>query len=199
MLDKNPDSRITLDQIKDHQWLCQSEYAALASAQLGEEISGDVAIDSETVHQMTELGIDCHFLEEQFASGTFSELTATYRELLKNRATDDRKDALLMLDGLPRRKEKEAKVAKPGPATLAMPRRTSCLTPRPMMPRLSAPIKPPPPVLKGGIPAIPSCGAANILQAPPTVHIQARRLSRPVAVRKMDLPGAKGAAALESP
>jgi serine/threonine protein kinase len=204
LLAKNPDARITLDKIKEHHWFSQTEYAGLVNAHLGESGGSEPVIDKEVVDQMTGMGIDCKLLHQQILMGEFTELTAMYRELLKNKTTDAMKDILANLQNL---------VQRPPTAqgnvrfTMSMPDQTAnpakCAFPKmstgPLQVKPSLSMKSTLPTGPNALP-FPSAGKGpTILQAPPTVHIAARRLSRPVAVRKMDIPATMPNAARESP
>jgi serine/threonine protein kinase len=87
ILTKNPEHRITLSQIREHSWLSHSRYAALFAIQFGER-SADSIVDPELVEQMTRMGIDTAQLRQQLLLGAFTELTAMYRMIRRNRLTD---------------------------------------------------------------------------------------------------------------
>jgi hypothetical protein len=213
MLSKNPETRITLDKIKEHHWFSQTEYSALQNIQLTNPMAPESAIDKEIVDRMTALGIECHPLHQQLLTGVFSELTAIYRQLLKERTTEKMKDLFANLQNAGQRPQPQndlkfafrplgAKGGPPapgksafpaagkgGPTALGQPARP-VLTPRTPTPT-ATPGMPPPPSAGGG---------PRTLQAPAPVQIAARRLSRPVAVRRMDVPAAgRGSNSLETP
>jgi serine/threonine protein kinase len=215
MLSKNPETRITLDKIKEHHWFSQTEYSALTNIQLTNPAAPESAIDKEIVDQMTALGIDCHPLHQQLLTGAFSELTAIYRQLLKERTTEKMKDLVANLQNAGQRGQPPGGVkfafqplgAKGGPP---QPQRAAFPTaggpkgpPQPgrqlFAPRSPTPAGPtglpPPPAPSGG-----GGSGPRTLQTPAPVQIAARRLSRPVAVRRMDVPaGGRGSNSLETP
>jgi serine/threonine protein kinase len=98
MLMKNPDHRITLDEIKRHEWFSQTQYEALFEMHLGERATESI-VDSELVDQMTRLGIETATLRQQLMLGVLNEVTAIYRILRRERLTDSMKNLLAQLPG----------------------------------------------------------------------------------------------------
>jgi tRNA A-37 threonylcarbamoyl transferase component Bud32 len=98
MLTKNPEMRITLDEIKNHEWFSQSQYAALFAMNLSERAT-EVIVDSDLVDQMAQMGIETATLRQQLLLGAFTELTAMYRMLRRQRLTDQMMDLVASLPG----------------------------------------------------------------------------------------------------
>jgi serine/threonine protein kinase len=98
MLAKNPDMRITLDEIKKHEWFSQTQYEALFAMNLSERAT-EVFVDSDLVDQMSQMGIETATLRQQLLLGGFTELTAMYRMVRRQRFTDQIKDLFATLPG----------------------------------------------------------------------------------------------------
>ena len=201
MLAKNPETRITLDRIKEHHWFSQTEYAALMNANMRERPVTEAGIDKEIVDKMTNLGLDCHHLHQQLLVSEFTELTAIYKMLHKDKLTEQMKDLL----------QNAQASAKPTQMKFAFaPSGEKGANPIPAPQRMSpfgaAPQPPSPfskPVMPGQNLARPMFGnrmvsnspgpsvanSPRMLQVPAPVQIAARRMSRPVALRKtIDVP-----------
>jgi hypothetical protein len=102
MLTKNPELRITLREVKEHDWFSQTQYAALFAMHLGER-STEAIVDADLVEQMSEMGIETATLRQQLLLGAFTELTAMYRMLRRQVLTDKMRDVVAGLPGGPRR------------------------------------------------------------------------------------------------
>ena len=91
MLTKDPDSRITLDKIKEHAWFSILEYDAITAYLKKLE---EVKCDPDIVSQMDGLGIDTSNLRQSLFLGVFDETTAIYRMLRKIKVTKEMKVAM---------------------------------------------------------------------------------------------------------
>jgi serine/threonine protein kinase len=87
ILTKNPENRITLKEIREHEWFSQERYSELFSMQLSER-SNENIVDNELLEQLEEMGIEAQHLKQQLLLGAFTELTAVYRMLKRDRLTD---------------------------------------------------------------------------------------------------------------
>jgi serine/threonine protein kinase len=205
MLSKNPETRITLDRLKEHHWFSQTEYTALISMQGTEQSCSESAVDKEIVDQMTGLGIDCHPLVQQLLVGDFTELTAMYKLLKKEKQTEKMKDLLQNLQNVAAQRNPQQATPKFAFApfgsgkplgkvqfpmatggTIPFPRavQTGTMPVPPQAPKYprtggNGPIPAPFPVGQPGGPAAPQ----TRLPVPGQVQIAARRMSRPVAAR----------------
>jgi serine/threonine protein kinase len=103
MLMKNPETRITIKQIKEHEWFSQSHYVALFQMQLGER-STESIVDRETLAEMAQMGVETQHLEQQLLLHAFTELTAIYRMIRRNRLTDSMKEFIGSLQSRTTRK-----------------------------------------------------------------------------------------------
>jgi serine/threonine protein kinase len=81
VLDKSPDRRLSLNQIKEHHWFSQSGYEAIRVRHSLDDPSAEASIDREIVDRMTALGVDCHLLPHQLITGEETELTSLYKQL----------------------------------------------------------------------------------------------------------------------
>jgi hypothetical protein len=93
MLTKNPDFRITLQQMQEHPWMSQGKCAALFAMRLGES-PHDAIVDHEIVEEMASMGIETAQLRQQLLLGVFTELTAMYQMIRRHRLTDALPDLL---------------------------------------------------------------------------------------------------------
>ena len=209
MLSKNPETRITLERIKEHHWFSQTEYAALITQQFGELSNTESAIDKEIVDQMMSFGIDCHPLHQQLLVGEFTELTSIYRQLEKNKTTEKMKDLLQNVQTAAAQRQPQPPTMKFAFAPLGASRPVPAgpnkvqfggggfqkaapvpVAARPVFPSRASAAVPP---------GTPTSGQ-RMLQVPAPVQIAARRLSRPVAVRKnMDMASNRSGASHETP
>lgn len=182
MLTKNPDNRITIDRIKDHYWFSQAEYEILTGERMKQALSSQKGVDREILDRMVALGIDTKQVTEQILRNEFTPGTAVYRmlsrqkvsqtvnEIVKQMRTRDQ-PRVMKLDIPANRPPEEAKQAFPK------------TTKRKVM-----------------IP-VPGSGrdSPKVLATPAPVQIAARRLSRPVAVRRTIAPKPIGAGSRETP
>jgi serine/threonine protein kinase len=92
MLCRNPEERITIDQIKQHRWFPGEQYATVVEAtksmmQFGDEnCFGE--IDEDTVDVMISNGIDCTGLSEALAAGEENEMTVLYNVYLRQKQAE---------------------------------------------------------------------------------------------------------------
>jgi hypothetical protein len=87
MLVRDPDGRITIDRLKEHPWFAQCEYAVLASPNAS-FFFGDQSptfVDIDAIAAMEALGFDCRDLPEQIKSGLYTDVTAIYRQIQRER------------------------------------------------------------------------------------------------------------------
>lgn len=222
MLAKNPESRITLDKIKEHHWFSQTEYAALVNQNFGEKNLTESAIDKEIVDQMVNFGIDCHPLHQQLLVGDFTELTSIYRQLVKEKITEKMKDIMQNIQNAAAQRQPQQTSMKFAFAPAGQPQRQMPVPnakvqfnaanaqafPKAGGTPMQSPMQSPRPMFSRPAQAMPNYPQANqgatagprMLQVPAPVQIAARRLSRPVAVRRqMDLPQRPGSASHEMP
>ena len=204
MLSKNPETRITLDRIKEHHWFSQTEYYALINQHFGEMSTTESAIDKEIVDQMTGFGIDCHPLHQQLLVGEFTELTSIYRQLEKEKTTEKMKDLMQNLQSAAAQRQPQPTAMKFSFAPVGANRPVPVGANKVQFGAgAQKPVGPVPvgsrPVFAGRAAPAPVGGAAGgaaggqrMLQVPAPVQIAARRLSRPVAVRRMDMSNKTG-------
>jgi serine/threonine protein kinase len=162
MICKDPDRRIPLGMIKNHPWFSQSEYIVLLD-QSKLESGGDegTAIQKELIDVMTGYGIDCHNLHASLLAREFTELTALYRIIFRQKTMERMKDLMLKVG--------QQAASRKVPAPLGRP--TSGRAPVP-----GGPARPTP------FPAA-GAGGQRVLTTPVVADTSARRRSRPVAVR----------------
>jgi serine/threonine protein kinase len=96
MLTKNPELRITLPEIKEHDWFSQTQYEALFALNLSERET-EAIVESDLVEQMAQMGIETASLRQQLMLGASTELTAMYRMLRRQRLTDVMRDQIARL------------------------------------------------------------------------------------------------------
>jgi serine/threonine protein kinase len=95
LLAKNPEMRITIDKIKEHHWFSQVQYSTLQSIRRSSfDTSQESGIDKELVDRIQQIGLDPKPLFQQLLSDEFTELTAVYRMLERDRLTDSMKDVM---------------------------------------------------------------------------------------------------------
>jgi serine/threonine protein kinase len=168
MLTKNPDLRLTLAEIKEHDWFSQTQYEALFAMHLGER-STETIVDLELLDQMAEFGIETSSLKQQLFLGAFTELTAMYRMLRRQRLTDKMRDVVARLLNGGRRLSAARSMPVPG-------RRLSHGKVTPVAP---APHTGEPSAANGKHPGAP---VAMERLSPIPVQSGGRRFSRPLAV-----------------
>lgn len=173
MLTKAPDMRIDIPKIKEHYWFSQFEYSQLTTKFLYESAQQDQVIDKEIIDQLQALGVDTKSVHEAILSNEFSAQAAAYRMLAKTKMTriiDNVMKNLVASGGKP-----QAKQVKIGQGQAFPSKNDSQNFPT-----------------RQAFPSASPRGDTKILQTPAPVQIAARRLSRPVAVRRtIDLPTAK--------
>jgi len=89
MLAKNPDTRITIDKIKEHHWFSQSQYSRILAFPFS--LSAD-SIDKEIIDEIANRGIECRTLSAQLLAGEFTDLTAEYRIIWANKRAEMMRD-----------------------------------------------------------------------------------------------------------
>ncbi|KAH0789324.1 CAMK family protein kinase [Histomonas meleagridis] len=173
MLAKAPENRITLKKIREHPWFSQYEYNALINFQ-ATECPGKEVINKEIVDKMVELGIDCHSLHQQLLNGDFTELTSMYRQLLKENITEKMKDVMHNVQKMVPHKKIDQ----------SMKFNFQSNKQNDEMQRYQ--VRMPGRAVRNGNAVLQQHqnGAPRTLQAPAPVQIAARRLSRPVAVKR---------------
>ena len=195
MICKDPDQRITLDKIKAHPWFSQTEYYALLkqSSSLGqgrwETLEGqqEDGIDKEIIDKITAMGVDCHELHNSLLVGEFTELTALYRLLQRQKTTENMKDIMQHLSqahgrmqAVPMRSLTLKQVAGPphcGEEALAPLEKRQTFMPKAVrMVPLGRP--------SFAHPGQPGQPGPRLLTSPILNNSGTRRLSRPVAVRR---------------
>jgi hypothetical protein len=172
MLTKTPELRITLNEIKEHEWFSQTQYASLFAMHLGER-SIEGFVDPEILEQMTQMGIETVSLRQQLLLGAYTELTAMYRMLRRERMTEHIRDVIVDLP--------------------AGGKRLSAARAAVRDPHRSGPERVMPVLLKRHVPVCssPANAKPGYIQRQPIpmpVQIAARRLSRPLAVSRGCLP-----------
>jgi serine/threonine protein kinase len=184
MICKDPQRRITLDMIKNHPWFSQSEYIALLEQSRVETKwdgqNTDSIIAKEIIDEITRLGIGCHELHHSLLVGDFTELTALYRIIFRQRMMEKMKDIMTKV------------VRQAGTRKMPLP------LGRPVTPGVSPRGTPAPGYGAPKPTPFPAAGAApqRVLTTPVAVNTSARRGSRPVAVRpNIAVPSPRGGAA----
>jgi serine/threonine protein kinase len=204
LLAKNPEMRITIDKIKEHHWFSQIQYSALQSIRHSSfDTAQESGIDKELVDRIQEIGLDPKPLFEQLLNDEFTELTAVYRILERDRLTNSMKEVMRALQApsshgrtpfMPLRigQPDAPKVTVNGrppktnhalPASARSPGRPRCKT-------MFSP-KAPPPLAIGQVPSQTSAvprDLGNPLPVQPALQSQvagARKLSRPMMTTRM--------------
>lgn len=94
LLQKDPNSRITLQKIKEHPWFSQTDYANLISSdyRISRKLivapDHDRPIDFEILTKMGNLGYDFQALASSLLQNENNRTTAVYRMLRKDKITD---------------------------------------------------------------------------------------------------------------
>jgi tRNA A-37 threonylcarbamoyl transferase component Bud32 len=96
MLTKNPDLRITVPEIRDHEWFSANQYTGLFALDLGGR-AAETRIAADIIQEMAEMGIETALLQEQLSLGVSTDLTAMYRMLRRGRLTDSMRDLIARL------------------------------------------------------------------------------------------------------
>jgi serine/threonine protein kinase len=98
MICKDPESRISIEMIKNHPWFSQSEDCTLMQLsqahtqhwETGEGQSAESAIDAEVITHMTNIGIDCHDLHQALLTqGEDTDTTVRYKIFLRQKLTEN--------------------------------------------------------------------------------------------------------------
>jgi serine/threonine protein kinase len=76
MLCRNPDERITINQIKRHPWFPAEQYASFRKLY---DLEDPMTVDEEVLGMMEGNAINCTNLEQEIASGTDTDLTVLYK------------------------------------------------------------------------------------------------------------------------
>jgi serine/threonine protein kinase len=178
ILSKNPDSRITLDKIKEHHWFSPSEYSAL----IENAVQWPTSLDKEVVEKMAPFGIDCRQLHHQWLKGESTELTSIYRQMVRANMTDKMKDLLSNLDNVMQRRSSQMTMKFEFQPLGARNSSQKLLLGAPgqrFRPPGSRAVPVPLPKAPGGIPTPASAPTVpRLMQAPAPVQIAARRLSQ---------------------
>jgi serine/threonine protein kinase len=113
MLTKDPNQRITLENIKQHPWVLNEGLGISFSLNFDrlEELCTENdpsrgVVDQEIVDSMEELGLDVRHLAEQLLNGVHCEATCVYRQLLRKKTITELGDiipGLLVKETRPRR------------------------------------------------------------------------------------------------
>jgi serine/threonine protein kinase len=183
MICKDPGRRINLDMIKNHPWFSQTEYLALLEQSKIEanwdSQSCDTVSQKEIIDQITAYGIDCHGLHQALLTREFTELTALYRIIFREKTTEKMKDLM----------QKVCQQSAPG-------RKVPVPLGRPVVP--GGPARAAVPGSSGRPSPFPVGGAGpgpRVLTTPVVANTSARRGSRPVAVRpNVAMPTPRGGA-----
>lgn len=213
MLSKNPESRITLNKIKEHHWFSHAEYSTLISQEVNKYVDDrhiiENGIDKEIVNKMISLGIDVHPLHQQLLNQEFTAETAIYKMLRKDKITNLMKDLIQNIQtsgsnndqsmvkfGFPPSEKlifqvpnsklvpfPNNSIGNVNPSPIQLPKPMGM--PNHPMQRMSIPN-----TAKGANPQTRTLQKGpRMLQVPAPVQIATRRMSRPVALRKtLDLP-----------
>jgi serine/threonine protein kinase len=105
MLCKDAKTRITATAIQFHPWFSQSDYAAmLRESRLEEPISDDennrgIAVDPDIIQQISGFGLDCRELAPALIVGEFTELTALYRIMRRDKLIEKNRDLFRRMAG----------------------------------------------------------------------------------------------------
>jgi serine/threonine protein kinase len=93
---KEPSSRITIDEIKAHPWFSQAEYVniVIQNDEVQRARSGEAGIDKSVVNTMTEMGVDCRGLVQGLLGNEFTDTTALYRILVREKLTERMKEVV---------------------------------------------------------------------------------------------------------
>ena len=89
MLTKDPESRITLNKIKDHHWFSQTEYQQMIPINTQKKTQ---RIEKSITDILTEKGINCIELHQTLLSKKFDSVTAMYRILAKENTIEKMKN-----------------------------------------------------------------------------------------------------------
>jgi len=89
LLEKNPESRITIEKIKEHPWFSQSEYNSIVNtSMMNATYLESKGIDREIVDQIASYGYNTKQLQSSLLNDEYNEYTALYRLLNRERMID---------------------------------------------------------------------------------------------------------------
>jgi serine/threonine protein kinase len=89
ILTKDPESRLTIDKIKQDPWFSQGEYTQLFQRPLSQDESfSNRAVEREIVDRIAALGVDTKMLPGMLLAGECNETTALYAMLRREEVTD---------------------------------------------------------------------------------------------------------------
>ncbi|OHT13671.1 CAMK family protein kinase [Tritrichomonas foetus] len=209
ILCKDPENRISIDGIKEHVWFSQSEYISLLQLRLKESTHLPISIDKEIVDKINKYGVDTRSLYQSILTNEFNELTAIYRQLTKQKSTEQMKDLMQKLQtNAPVQQGSNLKFSfnfnSPIPQTMKVSftnmnnaqRRQSLTEKQQTMNDFMRQNSPSPGLVNNPQNNVinndinnANKGGLRVMQVPAPVQIAARRLSRPVAVKRtIDLP-----------
>ena len=151
LLTKNPDHRITLSRLKEHPWFSQSQYQAILDFNYygGPIVANDNqfsnrVIDPLIVNHMVSLGIDVRNLPSALISGELNQLTAIYKELHKEKSTEQMKNLITIMSKsaqqIPNAHMPLFPMAKPPMRPMPQPFPTMQPTPQPNMYQMMPPM-----------------------------------------------------------
>jgi serine/threonine protein kinase len=205
MMCKEPNSRITLEGIKQHPWFSSSEFRIMVhesqladSSQDEETDTKDVGIDAAIISRMMSLRIDCRHLGQALLAGEFNETIAIYRLLRRDKLTEHNSNLMrrigTSLKTTPFRQMSRIKVpggATPSPEGGGTPGLAPL--PRVMPPRSTSKIVATTPSPTAGVD-----GARRLTLPAGGAVSGGRRMSRPVVLRTPAM-AAAGSTSLEMP
>ncbi|OHT10734.1 CAMK family protein kinase [Tritrichomonas foetus] len=176
LLTKNPDSRITMNRLKEHPWFSQSEYRSIMefnfhdsrSWLVNDTESADNIVDRDILDKMASLNVDIKDLAQSIILGEYIPSTAIYRQLRKDKITEQMKD---MMANMQRLTSSRLGQMMGQPDMLRYGKKQSLG---------DIEILPPASVL-----ARPNFGSVH---GQVTTKVFARRMSRPIAVRRTVIP-----------
>jgi hypothetical protein len=186
MLIKSPERRITLAEVKEHDWFSQQQYMAFFAMQLGERSMETIA-DPEILERMLEMGIPTATLREQLLVEACTELTAMYAMFRRQRLTEHIRTVVAGLSGGAGGGGKSGSGRIPVRAPEPSPRKMRA----PIGPRSTAPqwLGPPRQIGAKGTPMGNAAALAtqrfSPVQSPAPEPFVVRRFSRPLAVTRM--------------
>jgi serine/threonine protein kinase len=98
LLTKDPNARITIDRLTEQPWFAQCPYAGLIGFDTA-VFQGDakLGVDRDILEWLGRHGFDCDRVIEDLRVGVYSDLTAVYRHLRRDKATNQIKS---LLDGM---------------------------------------------------------------------------------------------------
>jgi len=85
MLKKNPDNRITLEEIQNHKWFLQKEFENFNPSKYAGPSSPKKIVEKDIVQTLSTKGVDVKQLQQDMNSGKFSGASSMYRILLKEK------------------------------------------------------------------------------------------------------------------